>query len=316
MRLINTILLLFILFFADAQSTGYLGKINLSVVKDEQTERLYPTQITKLESKIISAVSRYGISGQGYSSNFVITPRLEVYDEQLVEGMKNLYVITLELNLFIKQAKANIVYSTYNKQLKGTGASKNEAITNAISQLNANDPSFKVFIEEGQKKILAFYNSKCNDIILEADKYAGMNDYTRALAILMSVPTEATPCYEKIKNKSISIFKLYQKKECQAQLQIAKAQIAGQQYMLGLQTLTFIDPTSSCYTEAKTLMASVDSKITAEQKRQWEMQKEKMKNEMEMEKYEIDAIKGVVETVVGGLVSGANIWETMLGFLF
>lgn len=326
----HIITILFAIFFFNSfsqvqQLNDYLGKITLSVVMDQQTEALYPTQKSKIESKVISLVSRYGISGQGYGANFIINPRLEIYDEQLVEGMRNLYVVTVELNLFIKQAKANIIYSTYNKQLKGTGYSKNEAITNAISQINGNDPDVKIFIEEGKNKIIAFYNSKCNDIITEADKYAAMDEYERSIAILMSVPVEASPCNQKIKEKSVSIFKLYQKKKCQSQIQEAKALSVQKAYSQALQTLTFIDPSSACFTESKTIMSQIQSKMDTEEQRAWEKDKERMKNQVEIEKYQTDAMKNVANNVVGifsgGEKSGSNsgsksIVNTVLDFLF
>lgn len=311
-------------FIIAAQSTDtndFLGKISLSVMMNEQSEILSATQKSKIESKIISLVSRYGVSGKG-TSNFVINPRFEIYNEQKVEGMQNLIVLTVELNLFIKQSKANIIYATYNKQLQGTGYNRNEAIVNAISQINANDPAVKAFIEEGKQKIIAFYNSKCNDIIMEADKYAKTNNYEHSLAILMSVPVEATPCYEKINNKSIEIFKLYQKKQCQSQIQIAKTQIAAKQYQAALTSLTFVDPTSACFSEANKLIASAESKLTAEDKRLWDMEREKMKNKIEMEKYQIDAMKGVANSflgIFGGGSSGGgggSILGTIMNFLF
>lgn len=309
-----------------AQTTGsndFLGKISLSVMMDEQTEALFPTQKTKIESKIISLVSRYGVSGNG-PSNFVINPRLEIYDEKVAEGMRNITVVTLELNLFIKQAKANIIYATYNKQLKGSGFNKSEAITNAISQINANDPSVKAFIEEGKEKIIAFYNSKCNDIIMEADKYAGTNDYQRALAILMCVPVEATPCYEKIKNKSIELFKKYQSKQCKQVMQQAKAFEAANQYTSVLNMLSQIDPTSGCYSESQAAIKSVESKLDADIKRQWDLEKEKMKNQVELEKMQMQLIANTVTSVFGVFGGGGSgsgggggsIWGSILNFLF
>ncbi len=321
MKLYLIILFVSIGLCASSQTNDYLGKITLSVVMDQQTESLFPTQKSKIESKIISLISRYGISGQGYGANFIINPRLEVYDEKMIEGMSNIYVVTVELNLFIKQARANIVYSSYNKQLKGTGSSKSEAITNAISQISSNDPAVKSFIEEGKSKIVAFYNSKCSDIIMEADKYAAMNDYERSIAILMSVPVEATPCNQKIKEKSVSVFKLYQKKKCQSQIQQANAESVQRLYIQSLQTLTFIDPTSACFDESKRLISSIQSKMDAEEQKAWDRERERMKNQVEIEKYQIDAMKSVANNVVGAVADVAtggtkSIVGSVLDFLF
>lgn len=301
--------------FSQQNTNDFLGKICLSVVMDEQREALTENQKSKIESKIIGIVSRYGVSGKG-PANFVINPRFEVYNEQKVEGMQNLFVLTVELNLFIKQTKANIIYSTYTKSLQGTGYSHNEAIVNAISQIDGNDPELGKFIEQGKNKIIAFYNSKCNDILMEADKYANTNDYQRALAILMCVPTEATPCYERIKAKSIEIFKKYQSKQCNQLIQQAKAFEAANQYTNALRILSQIDPTSSCYAESQAIIKSVEAKLDADIKRQWDLERDKMKTKVELEKMQMQLIASTVTSAFGVLGGGGSIWSSILSFLF
>jgi hypothetical protein len=64
--------------------------------------------------------------------------------------MQNITVVTAELSLFIKQVDNNLLFSTISKSLKGSGSSKELAITNAISKITTNDPDFKTFIETGK----------------------------------------------------------------------------------------------------------------------------------------------------------------------
>ena len=307
---------------AQEPATDYLGKISLSVTQPDNPDKLNASQISKLQTKTLSIATRNGIGGVSHSTNFVMTPKLDIYDEEVAEGMRNITVVTTELTLVIKQSNNGLVFSTYSVSIKGSGFSKDEALNNAISQINPADPKAKAFIEDGKKKILDFYNSKCGDILSEADKYNGLNNYERALAILLSVPVEATPCHEKIKDKSIATFKLYQKKQCQSQIQVAKTQIAAKQYRGALNTLSFIDPTSACFSESNTLIASAESKLTAEDKRLWEMEREKMKNKMEMEKYQIDAMRDVANSFLGMFGGGSSgggggsLISTILGFLF
>ncbi len=313
------LLLLFISSKAMPQSTSsdspenYMGKISLSVNISENASYLDAAQLSKLQSKILSIATRNGVGGVGYNSSFVMYPKLEIYNVEVAEGMRNITVVTTELNLFIKQQSNGLVFSSYNTTIKGSGFSKADAINNAISQINSSDPKAKEFIEEGKKKIIAFYNSKCNDIISEADKYQGMNDYERALAILVSVPTEATPCYEKIKQKSIEVFKKYQNKKCESILLVAKSQTAGKDFTNALSTLSTIDPTSSCYNEAKSLINSTESKLDNNEKIQWNRKRELMKEKFELQKIEIQAARDVT---VAYFNRQPSLMESILGFLF
>ncbi len=292
---------------------NFLGKISLSVNISDNPANLDGAQLSKLQSKVLSIATRNGVGGVSYNSNFVMYPKLEIYNTEVAEGMRNITVVTTELNLFIKQQSNGLVFSSYNTTLKGSGFNKADAINNAISQINPSDPKAKAFIEEGKNKIISFYNSKCNDIISEADKYSGMNDYERALAILMSVPVEATPCYDKIKDKSIKVFKLYQSKRCESLLQAAKAQSAGKQYMKAFNILAMIDPNSSCYGEAKALINTTETKLDAYTKTQWDHQREIMKDKMEIEKMQIQAMRDVT---VAYFNRTPLLYGSIFGFLF
>jgi hypothetical protein len=73
----------------------------------------------------------------------VIYPKFAIYETNVVEGgMQNITVVSVELSLFIKQVDNNMLFSTISKQLKGSGSSKELAITNAISKIPTNDPDF------------------------------------------------------------------------------------------------------------------------------------------------------------------------------
>jgi len=297
----------------ESATNDYLGKISLYVVQIENSERLKEAQRSKLESKVMSIATKNGVAGTGFGGSFLLYPKFEIYNENVVEGMQNMTVLDIELNLFIKQKSNNAVFSSYNKTFRGTGNSKDQAINNAISQINPNDASAKAFIEEGKNKIIQFYNSKCNDIILEADRYAGMNDFRMALAILTSVPIEATPCYEKIRDKSIRVYKLYLQKQCQSVMLLAKSQIAGNQYSAGLRTLATIDPTSNCYKEAQATIQATEGKIDADELKRWEQEKERLKITAEAEKAQWNAVTSVATSF---FQETPSLWDTIWNFLF
>ena len=292
----------------------YIGKITLSVISGQNPDNFSSAILSKFKSKITSVTSRYGIAATDYVGGFAIVSDLHLYNEKLLEGMENIFVLDIEVHLSIKQFNTNLIFSNYDAKLKGTGNSKDEAINNALSQINIGDNKLKMFIEEGKTKVIQFYNSKCNDIITEADKYAGMGEYDRALAILMSVPTEATPCNEKIKTKSLEIFKSFQQKECRTLLQLAKTEVVQKAYVNALRTLSLVDVTSSCYNETQSSINTIESKIDTELRRQWEIEKEKMKNRIELEKMQLESMKSVAGSFLGG--KGGSLFSSILGFLF
>jgi len=281
-------------FTSFAQTTNDIGKIALSVVMPENVDGLDVSQLSKLETKISQVVTISGLAASGYNNNFVIYPKFAIYESNIVEGgMQNITVVTAELSLFIKQVDNNLLFSTISKPLKGSGSSKELAITNAISKITTNDPDFKTFIETGKLKIIAYYESKCTDIIKKSDSYVKMQQYEQALGLLMSVPEEVSSCYNQIQDKAIEAYKAYQTQRCSELIQKAKTTLASNDYVGALNILSDIDPSASCFNEAQTIAKSAETKVNAEEKKQWDFQMKQYNDAVSLEKQRIEAIKEI-----------------------
>ncbi len=276
-----------------AQSSSDVGKIALSVIMPENVDGLDVSQLSKMETKITQIVSNTGLAASGYNNNFVIYPKFAIYETNVVEGgMQNITVVTCELSLFIKQVDNNIIFSTISKPLKGSGTNKTTAITNAISKIPTNDQQFKVFIETGKGKIIAYYESKCGDIISKSESLVKMQDYEQALGLLMTVPEEVS-CYSKVQEKSIEAYKAYQNQKCIVQLQEAKTQMASNNYNGALNILSQIDPSTPCFKESQTLVNNAAAKVDAEEKKQWDLKMKVYNDNVALEKQRINAVKDI-----------------------
>ena len=276
------------------QTTNDVGKIAISVVMPENVDGLDISQLSKLETKISQIVTVSGLASSGYNNNFVIYPKFAIYESNIVEGgMQNITVVTAELSLFIKQVDNNLLFSTISKPLKGIGSSKELAISNAISKIATNDPAFKTFIETGKLKIIAYYETKCVDIIKKSDSYVKMQQYEPALGLLMSVPEEVSNCYNQIQDKAIEAYKAYQTQKCSELIQKAKTSLAGNDYIGTLNILSEINPSANCFNEAQTIAKSAETKVKAEEKKQWDFQMKQYNDAVSLEKQRIEAIKEI-----------------------
>lgn len=292
-KYITIIVIVFAFANAVAQSSSDIGKITLSVIMPDNVDGLDASQLSKMETKITQIVSATGIVTSGYNNNFVIYPKFAIYETNTVEGgMQNIMVATCELSLFIKQVDNNIIYSTISKTLKGSGTNKETAITNAISKISINDQQFKVFIESGKRKIMAYYESKCSDIISKSDNLAKIQDYEQAFGLLMTIPEEVS-CYNTVQEKSIKIYKSYQNQKCTKQLQDAKTQLATNNYNAALNTLSQVEPSTTCFNESQTLINNIAAKVDIEEKKRWDFKKEVYNNNVALEKQRIDAVRDI-----------------------
>lgn len=277
-----------------AQTTNDIGKIALSVVMPENVDGLDNSQISKLQSKISQIVTVSGLGLFGYNNNFVLYPKFSIYESNNVEGgMQSITVINADLSLFIKQVDNNMIFSSINKPLKGSGSTKELAITNAISKIAINDADFKTFIETGKLKIVSYYETKCVDIIKKSDTYIKMQQYEQALGLLMSVPEEVSSCYDKIQSKAIETFKAYQTQRCSELIQKAKTTLASNDYIGALNILSYIDPSATCFNEAQNIAKSAEKKVNAEEKKQWDFQMKQYNDAVSLDKQRIQAIKEI-----------------------
>jgi hypothetical protein len=275
------------------QSQEEVGKISLSLVMPEALEKVDYAQLSKLETKINTLTSNYGIGSSGYNNNFIIYPKFAIYDVSVIEGgMQNITVVTIDFSLFICQSDNNLIFSSITKTLKGSGRDEYSAVNNAIQLIPAKDGDFELFINSGKQKINKYYEDNCDRILSNATSLSKSVNYEEALGILMQVPREV-PCYEKIKEKSLEIYMLYLNKKCKSQLSEGDALIANQNYDQALNVLLQIDPISDCFNEAQNRIKSIENKITEQKKDERELEIKKYENEVELEKKRIEAIKEI-----------------------
>ncbi|MBL4662228.1 MAG: hypothetical protein JKY22_01380 [Flavobacteriaceae bacterium] len=228
-----------------------INSISLSVILPDNSEFLTQKSLSKIESKIQHIVASNGISGKGYSNEFLIYPKFEIFDESIIEGMRNLVVIEVEFNLFIQQYSTKRIFSTYSKSLKGSGHTKEKAIANAISKISLSDKKLKEFINNGKTKMLTYYRNNCAQIIGDSDALIKTKKYQQAIALLSSIPREATECYISIQDKSIEAYNAYQKQMCKQNILKAKSKIANNEFSSALYTLSFIDVSSPALMKQK-----------------------------------------------------------------
>jgi hypothetical protein len=303
---------LLLFFSAGAQTLSDVGKIVLSVVMPENLEGLTASQLSKLESKITQITTRAGLAANSYNQTFVIYPKFAIYESQVVEGgMQNITVLTAELSLYILQTTTNVLFASVSKPLKGSGKSREAAITQLISQIPVSDKAFAVFIDEGKQKIIQYYETNCNNIVKKADSYIQRQQYDQALGLLMSVPEEVSACYDKILNKAIDTHQALLTQICSEKMLQAKTMLATKNYEGTLGVLSEIDPSAVCFKEALAMVQSIENRISEAEKQQWDFRMkqyedarnlkqqqherslEQQRNANELERQRIDAIKEV-----------------------
>ena len=93
--------------------------------------------------------------------------------------------------------------------------------------------------------------------------------------------------------KSLEIYKNYEKKICSDYLKQANVSIAEKDYSSAFQTLLAIDNSSPCSSQINTLIKTIENKINADEKKQWDMQVKVYNDSVSLEKHRVNAIKDI-----------------------
>lgn len=294
MRSILILTLLFVFQYSNSQiEDNSRSNISLSVVLPDNSDMLSQKSLSKLESKILRIVTKNGISGIGFTNEFLIYPKLEVYDESIVEGMRNMVVVELEFNLFIQQYSTKKIFSSYSKTLKGNGFTKEKAIANAIAEIPISNKKLEEFIASGKTKIIDYYKNNCAQIVADADYLIKVEQYRKAMAIFTSIPKEATECYTSVQNKAIEAYKAYQKKSCESNYAKAQTELAKNNYRNALNYLSYIDPSSTCSENAQKLIRETALQIDTVEKRDWNLMLKKMNDRDAITRYRLNNMKEI-----------------------
>jgi len=290
----------FILFSIFCFLTTYsFSQIPIHYVSPEKTDLLNVNSLNILKSRVISFASKNGISGEGGYSDIVIYPVITEIDNSIIEGMQNLILYTIEVQLVVKEVNTKNIYGTFSLQCKGDGYNKSDAVKSSISKLDFNTKDGQSFIADVKKKIEKYYQDNCDILLSKANTYSKSGDYEAAIAICYSIP-ESVDCYSSALDMALASYKYLQESKCKSLLSKADGYITNRMYSQAINELTKIDPNTSCYSELASKYKLIDEKLSELEKAERErieyerkVAEEKRKNEQELEKQRISAIKDI-----------------------
>ena len=296
MKINKTLLLSFFLFsiLGFSQNQNDIGKIQLAISFNlDQQNKFEPELLNKVEGKLSQLLSNYGIVSTSYNNGLLLQPNIIINGNDVVEGgMQNINVTNITLQLKIKQDQTNVIFSSFSKTLKGTGKTQKLALNNAINTLSPNDPLLINFINIGTEKLLKYYADNCSQIITKSSNLEKSGKDEESLALLLSIP-ETASCYKTAQTKSLSTYKNFQKKNCAALIRQAKISTAEKDYNSAFTILSDIESNSPCSSESLSLIKNIETKISAEDKKQWDLQLKMYNDAVSLEKNRINAIKEI-----------------------
>lgn len=248
----------------------------------------------KVAMKLLQIASKNGISGVNGSSPIAFAAGFVEKNHEMTGSAPQKAMIEYEVTYYVTNLQTGDFYGSIAKDIIGVGDSFEDAAKKAIFEMK-DFPELHNMISESEKRILAWYNENPQVIVDKVNAAAGKEDFGLALALINSVPEQATKCYALVHKMEHGILDKLQRKVAFQELAAMKDAIAAAngEYNPEIAAHLKMLPTGS--KEAAQGQAAYDNyvkqmgtermlKIAAEerlQREQMELEKIKMKYEYE-----------------------------------
>lgn len=228
-----------------------------------------------ISNKLRNITSNSGSLGAIENSQFALLMDYDILDKQIVDGAPTKIIYTVTANFHILDLKADKVYSSFSKTLKGIGNNEQKALLNTFQKINASDSKLQEFLNQGKRKIVDYYDANYQTMIQEAHGLAATRNYDKAIYNLMMIPTCCVG-YSEALSAMTDIYQQFVNQHCNENLAQARAAWIASPNRDGAVTasvfLSEIYPDASCYQDAMSLMQEIKRQIGNELKfemKQW-----------------------------------------------
>ena len=276
------------------------------VMPKEELDGIQPDAYKLLQSKLEKMLTTYGVSA--YGGDFVMYPTVNVVEENLIEGgIKNFYKVKIDLTLKVANITSKTLFSSESWTLTGTAERmKTAAVKNAFTQLKGNDQHFNTFIKQAKSKIYEYYETNKNAILKKASTLASSGEYEEAVAIMSSYPSQVSG-YDEAQTLLHKIYIQYINANAARILNEARAAFATKNYEKAVNIAAQIDPESSHYNEAKSIIEKVRSTINNEQAAANQRTMKALEIAADVQKSRINAVASVARAYYSRRVVNYNI---------
>jgi len=259
-------------------------------VPDQQEDFFTPALQSRLESKCIQIASNYGLSGEAPVPRFVLVPRLDLVQSRSVASAPPQVAVTLQVTYSLMGYNAELRFAQTTMNVAGVGRTDQEAYYQAINRIRPRSRELENFINDGREKIIAYYESNCDQIISEGDRLARMQQFEEAISIYMSIPAEASTCFDRSIAAAQQVYQRMIDQECDQLLLAAQAAAANRDFARAATLISHINAQASCTFDPGLVVREVSEKVERQNQQEWEYYMKQLEIESTSQQVLIEAL--------------------------
>lgn len=277
-----------------ATVSGQAQEVSMGVLVPDEEQGYTAAQSSMLQSRMERLCTSHGVAVVNIPDGFFLYPTISIVSDEVAEGgMCNINTMKAEVTVSVRRIGGDVV-ATVSKRLSGSGYSKNQATTALIQSLNITDPVFDKFISDAKSAMVNYYQSQCEQTLIQADQYAATHDYRAAIASLYHIPSNA-PCYATVSGRMAEYYALYQSQLCNSIKMSVESALSTHDYETAASLLAEIDPSSECYDYAINQFQKIEKEVAKIEKRDWDFKMKQYNDAVVTERRLIDACRDVAK---------------------
>ncbi|MCQ2244062.1 MAG: hypothetical protein MJZ32_07370 [Bacteroidaceae bacterium] len=309
--------------------------VAFSVLPPAVSENIPQAASDKLGTKMIQIASKNGIGGLCKNPVLAMVSRVDCVQRELTGTAPQKAIVKYEVTMYCGNFITNDIYASSAQTITGVGSTFEDAASKAMNELK-NTADMQKMLQTASERAIKWYSATAN-VQKVVDEAVGNRNYALAMALLSSVPEQAsaTYLYAAKRNKEVSDMFFEEKAaELLGELEGAIA-AAGEDYNPELGAYLKVIPVrSGSYARAKQLydnylshVADVkkDEREKAHQLAMEELQVEKIKAPYEAQatiaQITADASVGIAQAKAleaknantGGFLGMGKLWDGSFG---
>lgn len=205
----------------------YKHDIKINVVEPTiQGDEISPDLSRKFAVKMLEIASKNGVSGTGTSPAFFMGAEIMQTGRAATGTAPQKMTVKYDLNFKVMNGATGDVYASTTQEVMGVGNTFKEAEANAVRNIK-NTSKMQKMLSTASTRIIDWYNTNLTTVKNQVDAATSNGDYALALAIVESIPQQATEAHAYATEQQPKLFEGLKHKVASDNLAAMQAKIAA-----------------------------------------------------------------------------------------
>lgn len=270
---------------------------NISISAQVVDEKIPEEAARQLETKLQNVLISNGFVNNGYIERYVLTAKVDIIQKDITPTTPARISEQMDVTLMVGDVIENKLFSSVTLSAAGIGTNENKAFINAFRNIKGDNPKIQEMLNDAKNKIQEYYTKHCSEIIQKSKRLTSTQAFDEALFLLSAVPNICEDCFVQCQQQAVVAYQQKIDSEATILLEKAKAIWSANKNEQGANSVAEIigqiNPMFSSYDQVVSLRKSVESKLLADAKREWNFKMKQYEDNQAFKRSLVDAAKAI-----------------------